>query len=135
MTNVDQTVIINDCKPFVIYTNNRVTAYGRWVMAKDLELTILFDIYAPLLTEKQRDTLDLYYNEDLSLGEIAETTGTTRQAVMNCIRKSEARLRELEALIGLAERSKEAGKLIGKLSGMISGNEAEKILERLKELL
>ncbi len=76
-------------------------------MAKDLEYTILFDIYSPLLTEKQRDTLDLYYNEDLSLGEIADATGVTRQAVMGCIHSSEQRLDEFEELMGLAGKYRE----------------------------
>ena len=60
-------------------------------MAKDLENTILFDVYGSLLTEKQRETLEYYYNDDLSLGEISEETGITRQGVMNCIKTSEAR--------------------------------------------
>lgn len=74
-------------------------------MSKNLDYAILFDIYAPLLTDKQRETLDLYYNEDLSLGEIAESTGVTRQAVMGCIQKSEQHLDELESKMGLADRN------------------------------
>ena len=74
-------------------------------MSKNLDYANLFDIYAPLLTDKQRETLDLYYNEDLSLGEIAETTGVTRQAVMGCIQKCEQHLDELESKMGLADRN------------------------------
>lgn len=73
-------------------------------MSKDLKNTMLLDVYGPLLTEKQRETLELYYNEDLSLGEISEVTGTTRQAVMKCIKTSEIRLSELERDMGLVER-------------------------------
>ena len=73
-------------------------------MAKDLHFTLLLDVYGPLLTEKQRETLDFYYNEDLSLGEISEETGITRQGVMNCIKKCEQRLLELEDALGLVER-------------------------------
>ena len=73
-------------------------------MAKDLHFTLLLDVYGPLLTEKQRETLDFYYNEDLSLGEISEETGITRQGVMNCIKKCEQRLLELEEALGLVER-------------------------------
>ena len=69
-------------------------------MAKDLHFTLLLDVYGPLLTEKQRETLDFYYNEDLSLGEISEETGITRQGVMNCIKKCEQRLLELEDALG-----------------------------------
>ncbi len=73
-------------------------------MAKDLHFTMLLDVYGALLTEKQRETLDFYYNEDLSLGEISEETGITRQGVMNCIKKCEQRLLELEDALGLVER-------------------------------
>lgn len=73
-------------------------------MAKDLHFTMLLDVYGSLLTEKQRETLDFYYNEDLSLGEISEETGITRQGVMNCIKKCEQRLLELEEALGLVER-------------------------------
>ena len=110
-------------------------------MAKDLGLAILFDIYAPMLTDKQRDTLDLYYNEDLSLGEIAETTGTTRQAVMNNIRKSELHLRELEEKLGLADRSAKAEKLLTQLENMLSGDEnadrsgVQRLINEIRELL
>ena len=73
-------------------------------MAKDLHFTMLLDVYGALLTEKQRETLDFYYNEDLSLGEISEETGITRQGVMICIKKCEQRLLELENELGLVER-------------------------------
>ncbi len=81
-------------------------------MSKDLDHTILFDIYGALLTDKQRETLDLYYNEDLSLGEIAENSGVTRQAVLGCIQSAEERLAELESLMKLAERNREIEKLL-----------------------
>ena len=84
-------------------------------MAKDLGYTILFDIYGALLTDKQRETLDLYYNEDLSLGEIAENSGVTRQAVLGCIQSAEERLAELESLMKLAERNREIEKLLARI--------------------
>ena len=73
-------------------------------MPKDLRYTLYLDMYSPLLTDKQRETLDLYYNEDLSLGEISEVVGITRQGVMNCIKTSEGRLTELEEEMGLVKR-------------------------------
>ncbi|MBQ9483420.1 MAG: DNA-binding protein [Ruminiclostridium sp.] len=105
-------------------------------MAKDLGYTILFDIYAPLLTDKMRDTLDLYYNEDLSLAEIAETSGISRQAVMNCVRSCEKRLNELEEQFGLYEKTKKADELIGLLEQHTDGsNEAKRLIEGLKKLI
>ena len=49
-------------------------------MAKNLEIAVLLDLYGDMLTEKQRDFLGYYYNDDLSLSEIAENEGITRQA-------------------------------------------------------
>lgn len=73
-------------------------------MAKNLDLMLLLDIYGNMLTEKQQDTLKLYYEEDLSLGEIAEDNGITRQGVHNCVRKSEEYLIQLEEAMGLAKK-------------------------------
>ena len=50
-------------------------------MAKNLEIALLFDFYGEMLTEKQRDVVELYYDDDLSLSEIAENEGITRQGV------------------------------------------------------
>lgn len=69
-----------------------------------LELTILFDFYGDILTEKQRELFDLYYNEDLSLAEIAEHLGITRQGVRDSIVRSEEILRKFEDKLGLAEK-------------------------------
>lgn len=89
-------------------------------MAKDLHFTLLLDVYGPLLTEKQRETLDFYYNEDLSLGEISEETGITRQGVMNCIKKCEQRLLELEDALGLVERFTQLKADTEKLEAVVS---------------
>lgn len=104
-------------------------------MSKNLDYTILFDIYSPLLTDKQRDTLDLYYNEDLSLGEISENSGTTRQAVMNCIKKSETRLDELEADMGLANKFREISSRLDKLSELHTDEKTKSIIEEIRSLL
>jgi len=66
--------------------------------------TMLFDFYGDLLTDKQREYFDLHYNEDLSLSEIAESSGISRQGVWDIIRRAEAALRETEAKTGLVER-------------------------------
>ena len=54
---------------------------------KPLEMSLLFDFYGETLTEKQRELFDLYYNEDLSLAEIAEHAGITRQGVRDSIKR------------------------------------------------
>ena len=66
--------------------------------------TMLFDFYGELLTEKQREYFDLHYNADLSLAEIAESSGISRQGVWDIIRRAEATLRETEQKTGLVRR-------------------------------
>jgi len=65
-------------------------------MPKDLFVSSLLDVYGYFLNEKQRTVLEYYYNEDLSLSEIAENVGITRQGVQDLIKRSEIQLRNLE---------------------------------------
>jgi len=62
------------------------------------------DFYGQMLTEKQKEVVELYYNEDLSLAEIAEHSGITRQGVRDSIKRAEGQLREYEERLGLAEK-------------------------------
>lgn len=65
-------------------------------MSKNLDVAVLLDFYGNMLTDKQRDALDLYYNQDLSLSEIAEHEQITRQGVRDSIKRGEVFLYELE---------------------------------------
>ena len=65
-------------------------------MEKKVEISMLWQIYGKLLTEKQYEYIDYYYNEDLSLSEIAENDNITRQAVRDIIKKGERKLFEYE---------------------------------------
>ena len=65
-------------------------------MGKNLEISLLLDFYGDMLTEKQRDMVDYYYNDDLSLSEIAENEGITRQGVRDSIKRAEAQMMEME---------------------------------------
>lgn len=67
-------------------------------------MTLLFDFYGEMLTDRQKEFYDLYYNEDLSLGEIAENYGVTRQGVRDAIVRAEATLTELEEKTGIIRR-------------------------------
>ena len=69
-----------------------------------LERTLLFDTYGGMLTEKQKDCFDMRYNQDLSLGEIAEELGVSRQAVNDNLSRTEALLRRMEENIGSVKR-------------------------------
>lgn len=73
-------------------------------MAKDLLITFLLDFYGDMLTDKQREVIECYYNEDLSLAEIAEEKGITRQGVRDAIKRAEQQLLEMEERLGLAKR-------------------------------
>ena len=71
---------------------------------KRLLIGDLLDTYGALLTEKQRYMLELYYCDDLSLAEVAENVGITRQGVRDAIKRSEQQLVEMEERLGLAKR-------------------------------
>jgi len=73
-------------------------------MDEQLMRVMLFDFYGELLTAKQRTYFHLHYNEDLSLSEIAEQEGISRQGVWDIIRRAEEALRQKEAKIGLVGR-------------------------------
>ena len=71
---------------------------------KNLAYSVLLDFYGPVLTDKQRVILTEYYDEDLSLAEIAENLGITRQGVRDAIKHGEATLTDLEEKLGNARR-------------------------------
>lgn len=81
-------------------------------MAKNLEISFLLDFYGDMLTEKQRDVVELYYNEDLSLAEIASHSGITRQGVRDSIKRAEIQLLEYEDRLHLAERFRRIEKVL-----------------------
>ncbi len=69
---------------------------------KDMHLSYLLDFYGDVLQEKIRRVMDAYYNEDLSLSEIAEGENISRQGVRHFIKRGEEQLRDLENKLGLA---------------------------------
>lgn len=80
-------------------------------MAKNLSAGVLLDFYGELLTEKQQKALALYYNEDLSLAEIADYMQVSRQGVRAFIKNGEEHLRKFEEKLGMFERFSEISKL------------------------
>lgn len=77
---------------------------GDATVSKNLQISVLLDYYGQMLTDKQREVARLYYNEDLSLGEIAQLTNITRQGVRDSIKRAEATLLEMEERLGLAKK-------------------------------
>lgn len=92
---------------------------------KDLRVSVLLDYYSPMLTDKQRDVIDLYYNEDLSLSEIAEHEKITRQGVRDSIKRGEQTLYEMEEKFRLAERSEKFSALIKEIMEVAADIRAE----------
>lgn len=70
-----------------------------------LEMTLLYDFYGELLTERQRMCFDLYYNQDFSLAEIAQDLQVSRQGVYDNLSRAEATLRNMEEKTGCVRRS------------------------------
>lgn len=109
-------------------------------MTKDLTMSMLMDFYGQLLTDKQRDTIDLYYNEDLSLSEIAEETGISRQGVRDSIKRGERLLNDYESKLGLAQRFLEIKSRISEMDRIIdtleiTGSTAQRLKQLSREVL
>ena len=105
-----------------------------------LDKSLLLDFYGELLTEKQREYCDLHWNEDYSLGEIAQLGGLSRQGVWDILRRAEASLRELEDKTGLVrrhlERREQIADIRGQLAAMLpDSDESRAILARLEGLM
>ena len=100
-------------------------------------MTLLYDFYGGLLSERQREICEYYYNEDLSHSEIALNTGITRQGVRDGLKKAEAILIEAEETLGFLaawqERLKTVDRLEKRLSLLgICDGEVQELLEALQ---
>lgn len=111
-------------------------------MEKNVKISILCEIYGELLTEKQYNFLDDYYNNDYSLSEIAENYGITRQAARDNIVKGENKLFEYEEKLGIMKRrlnqEQQIVKILSELTKIqtkLSDEEIASILENVKKEL
>lgn len=97
--------------------------------------TMLFDFYGELLTGKQREYYDLHYNADLSLYEIAEQSGVSRQAVWDIIRRAEAAMVQMEEKTGFVAREARRRETVRELAEEVGKLPDSDGKRRINELL
>ena len=102
---------------------------------KNLEINYLLDFYGDVLTDRKRNILEMYYNDDYSLSEIADDIGISRQGVRDIIKKAEEELDFYEQKLHLASRFREAGEHAAALQ-QLSGRYAlpEEVLSEIHAL-
>ena len=97
---------------------------------KNLEMSFLLDFYGDILSERRRSVMTMYYNEDLSLSEIASEIGISRQGVRDLIKKSEEELSLLEEKLGLAAKFERVKLCADKLEAALSDSSVSEGLRR-----
>ena len=112
-------------------------------MEKTVEIALLFSFYGKMLTDRQADTVDLYYNEDLSLSEVGAELGISRQGVRDNLKRAEAILYDTEERLGLVKRFLGIKKKLSQIDEIIAEIEASpesrelsvKIKKRINSIL
>ncbi len=111
------------------------------IMSKDMKYVTLMDFYGSLLTEKQRNAMELYYYDDLSLSEIAEHTCTTRQGVHDSLKRAETYLDELENKLGFVESNNRLCSIVNKIeaksnriASISSGTNSQEVVRLANEV-
>ncbi|MBO5954155.1 MAG: DNA-binding protein [Oscillospiraceae bacterium] len=102
------------------------------------EMILLYDYYGDLLTQRQRECIELRYNQDLSLGEIGEELGISRQGVFDNLSRAEALLKNMEAKTGCVSRDvkcRKAAKTIAQLAQEISASADSQVCQAAREIL
>lgn len=103
-------------------------------MEKLVEVASLFDTYGSLLNDKQRDVINCYYNEDLSLSEIAQNNNKSKQAISDMIQRSVDKLFEFENELSLLKKKKSLKKDLSSLRELIESSNKEAI-NKIDELI
>ena len=99
-------------------------------MEEKVRISILLELYGKLLTEKQYEFMDYYYNQDLSLSEIGDNNEITRQAVRTILLKSKKKLEEYESKLKFMQKEEKIKKYIEELE---ETNVDKKILKKIKQ--
>ncbi|MCQ1528027.1 YlxM family DNA-binding protein [Lutispora saccharofermentans] len=110
-------------------------------MIEDIvQKTLLFDFYGQLLTDKQRDIVEMYYSNDLSLSEISEQIGISRQGVYDALKRAETTLEEYETRLRLVEKFLQQKFILAKVSLMLDEiigaeqDDISKIKDRIRNI-
>ena len=112
---------------------------------KNLNISLLLDFYGDILSDRQKDMLDMYYNDDLSLAEIAQNFSILRQGVRSVLKKGETILTEMEEKLHLAERfvtvqekssniASRLSKINSEINDSFVSNEIDLVIKQIKEL-
>lgn len=102
-------------------------------MEEKVKVSILLEIYGNLLTEKQFEFMDWYYNQDLSLSEIGDNNDITRQAVRTILLKSKRKLEEYESKLKFMKKEENITKYIHSLEETELNTKQKNIIKKLKE--
>ncbi len=111
-------------------------------MEKTLRMNLLYDFYSPLLTERQRDVFRMYFQEDLSLGEIGEQLAVSRQAIYDLLKRAEAIMEDFEAKLHLVTRHEQRRQLYAEIlsclesmhsTGNCCGERIAEIKEKIRQ--
>lgn len=121
------------CYNFDCKVKNLTTEWGI-TMPKNLKVAELLDIYGNLLNEKQRTSLEFYYYEDLSLSEIAENIGVSRQGVRDVIKRAENFLFFAEQELKLLQKRESFIEVIELLKQQDVNNEVKELVSKLENL-
>lgn len=104
------------------------------MLEKTTEVNFLYDFYQVLLTDKQRDYMELYYLEDYSLGEISAVYNVSRQAIYDNVRRTESMLKTYEDKLKLYEKFVKRQTILDQLSEVAHEQDQKKVLKLINEL-
>lgn len=109
-----------------------------YAMIEDIvKKTLLYDFYGQLLTDKQRDIMEMYYTDDLSLSEISDQIGISRQGVYDTLKRAEATLIEYESKLGLVDKFLQHKSILSKITSMLDEiiTVDDKNVDEIKEMI
>ena len=104
-------------------------------MEKLVQVARLFDTYGSLLNEKQKDVINCYYNEDLSLNEIAENNNKSKQAISDMIQRSVDKLFEFENELSLIKKKNQLREYLSLLRELIESSNQSEAMDMIDEMI